>query len=84
MTEDDRKVYNNLPDEIIIYRGYYNKVYQHGISFTLDYKIADWFSNRFGKRGKRVAKKVLKKPQKKLVTFLCGKYIKKRGFLASQ
>lgn len=70
MTENDKKIYGSLPDEFIVYRGYKTKQYKNGISYTLDYKIADWFSRRFGKRGKVQAIKVFKKD---IFAYLGGK-----------
>lgn len=49
MDEDDRKVYEELPDMVTIYRGVtsYNKKATKAFSWTLDRKVAEWFANRF-------------------------------------
>ena len=45
MSERDRKVFDNLPKKITIYRG----GSEDGLSWTLDKKKASWFANRFNR-----------------------------------
>ena len=51
MDDDERAVYAALPDQVTIYRGY-NHRNARSFSYTLDYKQAYWFANRFGSVGK--------------------------------
>ena len=47
MDEEELEIYNNLPEEIVVYRG----INEHGsvdaLSWTLDKEQAEWFANRF-------------------------------------
>lgn len=47
MTEEELDYYNNLPEEIIIFRGVQNKEYSDGFSWTMNKEKAKWFANRF-------------------------------------
>ena len=47
MDKDERKAFKNLPDKITIYRGYVPNKNKYGLSYTLDEKTANWFSNRY-------------------------------------
>lgn len=63
MDEDELKYYNNLPEKITVYRGV-NKITNHppkALSWTLDYDIANWFSERFSKGNGIVYKTIIKK-----------------------
>jgi hypothetical protein len=51
MVDDERAVYAALPDTVTLYRGY-NHRNARSFSYTLDYKQAYWFANRFGSVGK--------------------------------
>ena len=60
MTESELEVYNNLPEEIELYRGVAKGRKEKGMSWTTDLEKAEWFSQRFGKEGyilKMTAKK---------------------------
>ena len=52
MDEDEYKFYQNLPEEITVYRGT-GKGARHllGLSWTLDYEKAKWFATRWNKKG---------------------------------
>lgn len=47
MEEEDRAVYDNLPDIVSVYRGCQTQSGVDGFSWTLDKNIATWFANRF-------------------------------------
>lgn len=61
MDEDERKVYESLPDEVTVYRGYQVGLNKNGISWTTNKETAQWFATRFSKRGKVLEKKVSKR-----------------------
>lgn len=49
MNKEELEVFNNLDDEVTIYRGVtsYNADNVKALSWTLDYDKAEWFANRF-------------------------------------
>lgn len=47
MDTEEKEVFNNLPDEVEIYRGISDEKYKEGISWTLSYDKAKWFAERF-------------------------------------
>lgn len=49
MEKEDLDVYNNLPDEFIVYRGVSKGRNKKGLSYTRNKDKAEWFANRFGK-----------------------------------
>jgi len=49
MTEEDRKVYESLPEKVNIYRGYRDPDFEKGISYTLDLEVASFFAKRYVK-----------------------------------
>ena len=51
MDKKELKIYNNLPDELTIYRGCRTKGGVKACSWTLDKKQAEWFANRYNKSG---------------------------------
>jgi len=52
MTTQEFKKYVSLPDIVAVYRGIQGrKAKVHGFSWTLDRKKAEWFANRFSKKG---------------------------------
>ena len=51
MDEDNLKVYSNLPENITAYRGIYEGGNENGLSWTLNYEIAERFSHRFNTVG---------------------------------
>lgn len=59
MDEEDRKKYNELPTQLICWRGH-QIVNKNGLSYTLDKDKALWFAHRFGKEGE-IRERVVKK-----------------------
>lgn len=51
MTEEDFEYYNNLPDEIEVWRGVSPGREEYGLSWTDDYDKAIWFKRRFERDG---------------------------------
>lgn len=47
MSEDELSVIQSLPDVVTVYRGAKEDTNEMGISFSLDYKKAEWFAQRF-------------------------------------
>lgn len=49
MDEDERKIFDSLPEQVTVYRGVtsYNKRQTKAFSWTTDKQIAEWFANRF-------------------------------------
>lgn len=47
MTPKERAVFDALPDDIVIYRGYCGEGGEQGLSWTLDREKASWFARRF-------------------------------------
>ena len=50
MREEDYKLYEELPNDLVIYRGCVSKN-ENGLSWTLSKEKAEWFASRFGKTG---------------------------------
>lgn len=65
MTEDDYKVYNQLPDTITVYRGVAVGRNPSGLSWTQNLSTAEWFSNRFNTESEKgyIQKAVISKSQ---------------------
>lgn len=59
MAKEDLEVYNNLPDEFIVYRGVSKGRNPKGLSYTRNKEKAEWFANRFGE-GYLIEKKIKK------------------------
>lgn len=52
MEDDELQYYNSLPDIINVYRGVaVGRNAQKGLSWTCNYKTAEWFANRFNTKG---------------------------------
>ncbi len=51
---EDRRAFEQLPDQLTIYRGYQNKRYRTGLSWTLLKKMAVWFAYRWSEGTPRV------------------------------
>ena len=48
MNKEEMQYFNNLPDEVNIYRGIaVGRAEQDGLSWTCNYDTAKWFANRF-------------------------------------
>ena len=60
MNEEERELFEKLPETLTIHRGYQPRKNKTGFSFTLDKKKAEWFADRFFKDGDVVTKKVQK------------------------
>lgn len=60
MSQDDRNMFDALPDEFMVYRGYLIGKNEDGLSYTTDKKKAQWFSKRFSKDGAVISKLVRK------------------------
>jgi hypothetical protein len=71
MDDDERQVYDALPDEVEIYRGVGPDAYEDsGISFTLSIERARWFANRFSEDGHVLTRTV---PRAEIVAYLNGR-----------
>lgn len=53
MQPDDYKYYQNLPDEVTLYRGVSPGRKKYGLSWTDDVKTAKWFKQRFEEDGNK-------------------------------
>lgn len=51
MSEADYKIYDALPDTFTVYRGVGIGRVKDGLSWTRNLKTAEWFANRWGKKG---------------------------------
>ncbi len=51
MTDDERTHLAGLPESITVYRGYSHPGRRHGMSWSLDRRVATRFAGRFGARG---------------------------------
>lgn len=60
MSEKDYEVYQNLPEDITVYRGYAPEGTKYGMSFTLSLEQATWFATRWKAQG-MVFRKQIKK-----------------------
>ena len=47
MDDEEYKVYENLPEEFIVYRGVARNRNPHGMSWTKNLETAEWFAHRF-------------------------------------
>jgi hypothetical protein len=54
MTTEERRIFDRLPEEITIYRGCIKNKNERGLSWTLEYDRARWFSKRFAVDGRDV------------------------------
>jgi hypothetical protein len=61
MDEDDKKDFDNLPDKLIVYRGYIKGKNEKGLSYTTDENKAKWFAKRFYKDGQVTSRYIDKK-----------------------
>lgn len=60
MNDEDRQALRSLPDEVTIYRGCQKGLNENGLSWTLDKSKAEFFANRFGKKGIILERKISK------------------------
>ncbi len=61
MTEEEYKIYENLPDNVMVFRGVGKKSNPYGISWTFDRDVAQWFSERFKVTDKKGEKEYIEK-----------------------
>lgn len=66
MSEDELTFYNSIPDEVEIYRGCsYDEIEEEGvpqgISWTTDYKVAEFFAYRYGDENGCIVRTVVSK-----------------------
>lgn len=61
MNEKELEIYQNIEDEITVYRGCENEKELKGISWTIDENVAKWFAKRFNKNGECFKAKINKK-----------------------
>lgn len=48
MSKMEQKIFSELPDQVIAYRGVSSSAYKYGFSWTLDKKVAFWYADRCG------------------------------------
>lgn len=46
MSKREQKIFSELPDQVIVYRGVSNPEYKYGFSWTLNKKVAFWYADR--------------------------------------
>lgn len=67
MNEEDDQLLRSLPEEVTIYRGCQKGLNEKGLSWTLDKSKAEFFANRFSKKGIILEKKI---PKSEIVALL--------------
>ena len=60
MSQENFKVYENLPDTFTVYRGLQENAQEDGLSWTLSKDVAEWFANRFDNEGEIIEKVIHK------------------------
>lgn len=70
MSKEERAIYNALPDKVTAYRGYQPALNMAGLSYSLSKDKAEWFANRYSKKGKVIKVTV---PKKKVFAYLDGR-----------
>lgn len=68
MDEAERRIFDNLPEEVTIYRGVQSKKHKRGLSWTLSYEKAEWFANRYSNENPIVYKTVV--PKKHILCYI--------------
>ena len=61
MSKEEKKIYDNLPDVVEIYRGTHYEDDSKALSWTIDFETAKWFATRFDNDGYVLKAKVNKK-----------------------
>lgn len=51
MDTEEKEIFDNLNDEITIYRGFYSDEFYNALSWTLDLNVANFFATRFKNEG---------------------------------
>ena len=67
MNDEDKESLRLLPEEVTIYRGCQEFLNENGLSWTLDKSKAEFFANRFGKKGIILERKI---PKSEIVALL--------------
>lgn len=70
MDEDDDRFLRSLPEDLIVYRGCQKGLNENGLSWTMDKVKAEFFANRFGRKGIVLEKRISKK---QIVAVLTGR-----------
>jgi hypothetical protein len=70
MTEEEDNLLRSLADEVTIYRGCQKGINEDGLSWTLDKSKAQFFANRFGKKGIILERKI---PKSDIIAVLTGR-----------
>lgn len=70
MSEEDREVFDSLPNEVTIYRGIQNPK-DRGMSWTLDKEVAQFFASRWNPQYQEV--KEVTVPKSEVICFLGGR-----------
>jgi hypothetical protein len=70
MNEEEFNLLQSLPDEVTIYRGCQAGINENGLSWSLNKKKAEFFANRFGKKGIILERKI---PKSDIVAVLNGR-----------
>ena len=70
MNDEDKESLRLLPEEVTIYRGCQKGLNENGLSWTLDKSKAEFFANRFGKKGIILERKI---PKSDIVAVLMGR-----------
>lgn len=60
MNEEEAKLLSEMKPRINIYRGYIPGLNKTGLSYSISRKKAEWFANRFNKKGEVVNRIILK------------------------
>lgn len=60
MTKDERAVYDTLPDRFTVYRGLQSRAVKRGLSWTINLHKAEWFADRFRRKGVILTAKISK------------------------
>ena len=60
MSDEDRDMFNQLPKNVLVYRGYHQGLNEIGYSYTLDQEIANRFTKGHKKIGKVLSRVVSK------------------------
>jgi hypothetical protein len=70
MTEEEDNLLRSLANEVTIYRGCQKGINENGLSWTLDKSKAQFFANRFGKKGIILERTI---PRSDIIAVLTGR-----------
>jgi hypothetical protein len=68
MTDDDREVFDAMPEVITVWRGYKPDEVQD-YSYTTDEKVAEMFAKRWAKKGQKCIVGTYKVPKSKVIAY---------------